>query len=47
MIADSGGTLSSSPLNEPLPGLNQWLKYGCSPISHDHHLQAAKLPAQS
>jgi cytosine/adenosine deaminase-related metal-dependent hydrolase len=41
MIADSGGTLSSSPLNEPLPGLNQWLKHGLRPsLSLDNETRA-------
>jgi 5-methylthioadenosine/S-adenosylhomocysteine deaminase len=31
MIADTGGTLSSSPLNEPLPDVALWLKYGLRP----------------
>jgi cytosine/adenosine deaminase-related metal-dependent hydrolase len=31
MIADSGGGISSSALNERLPGLQQWLKYGLRP----------------
>lgn len=31
MIADSGGSLSSSPLNESLPGLTAWLKHGVRP----------------
>jgi 5-methylthioadenosine/S-adenosylhomocysteine deaminase len=31
MIADSGGTLSISPLNEKLPGLDTWLKHGLRP----------------
>ena len=31
MIADSGGSLSSSPLNETLPGLTAWLKHGLRP----------------
>lgn len=31
MIADSGGSLSSSPLNENLPGLTRWLKHGLRP----------------
>jgi 5-methylthioadenosine/S-adenosylhomocysteine deaminase len=31
MIADSGGSLSSSPLNEKLPALDTWLKHGLRP----------------
>jgi cytosine/adenosine deaminase-related metal-dependent hydrolase len=31
MIADSGGTLSISPLNEKLPGLDTWLKHDLRP----------------
>jgi cytosine/adenosine deaminase-related metal-dependent hydrolase len=31
MIADSGGSLSISPLNEKLPGLDTWLKHGLRP----------------
>jgi 5-methylthioadenosine/S-adenosylhomocysteine deaminase len=31
MIADSGGTLSSSSLNEPLKGMARWLKAGLKP----------------
>jgi 5-methylthioadenosine/S-adenosylhomocysteine deaminase len=31
MIADSGGSLSTSPLNEKLPGLDTWLKHGLRP----------------
>jgi len=31
MIADSGGSLSISPVNELLPGLQSWLKHGLRP----------------
>lgn len=31
VIADSGGSLSISPLNEKLPGLDTWLKHGLRP----------------
>jgi 5-methylthioadenosine/S-adenosylhomocysteine deaminase len=31
MIADSGGSLSSSPLNEKLPVLDTWLRHGLRP----------------
>lgn len=48
MIADSGGSISSSSLNERLPGLKQWLKYGLRPsISLDTEVAApADLFAQ-
>jgi cytosine/adenosine deaminase-related metal-dependent hydrolase len=41
MIADSGGTLSISPLNEKLPGLGAWLKHGLRPsLSLDNETRA-------
>jgi 5-methylthioadenosine/S-adenosylhomocysteine deaminase len=41
MIADSGGTLSTSPLNERLPGLSAWLKHGLRPsLSLDNETRA-------
>ena len=41
MIADSGGTLSSSPLNEKLPGMQAWLKHGLKPsLSLDNETRA-------
>ncbi len=41
MIADSGGSLSSSPLNERLPDLDLWLKHGLRPsLSLDNETRA-------
>jgi 5-methylthioadenosine/S-adenosylhomocysteine deaminase len=41
MIADSGGTLSSSPLNERLTGIARWLKVGLRPsLSLDNETRA-------
>jgi 5-methylthioadenosine/S-adenosylhomocysteine deaminase len=41
MIADSGGDLSSSPLNERLTGISRWLKAGLRPsLSLDNETRA-------